>query len=183
MLGYGTRIEPSITLSHLTLGKFAHHWIMIARQGSSDAAMMTTTYSKQGGGPGVSRVRYQCRQSQAGKANESCRIPENSELIMYLPYLVFSWTREPHWIIHKHLDQLRETRVWKRKDLQWLIKQWTPYFNYSQGHIMLLILEMRLWRNLCQYDGKKWVKVDWYYQHLSGGGFHLTENAIGHCET
>lgn len=69
---------------------------------------MTTSYSNQGVDVGVSRVRTQCGHSQPGKANESGGIPEKSELSGYLPDSVALLTREPHGIIHKHLDQLRE---------------------------------------------------------------------------
>lgn len=76
----------------MTLGKYAHLWTAIETQGYRDPAAVTASYSNQGVDIGVSRVRTQYGQSQAGKANGSDGIPENSEFT--------SLTQYPH--VHPH---------------------------------------------------------------------------------
>ena len=87
----------------MTLGKYAHFWTATETQGSRDPAAVTASYSNQGVGIGVSRVRTQYGQSQAGKANGSEGISENSEFTSCLPYSVpshtSSRTRESHGMI------------------------------------------------------------------------------------
>lgn len=117
----------------MTLGKYAHLWTAIETQGSRDPAVLTASYSNQAVDIGMSRVRTQYGQSQAGRANGSGGIPENSKLPSYLPCSLSSSTRESHGMIWKHLDRLRETREQRREISRGFSNKGVSCFNSVPG--------------------------------------------------